>query len=231
MAVFMFDFCMFWSTRKKACFCMLFWDLVFWGNGLRILLCQALAAGWGMVLSYCATESRWALAVCPQVARCICAMKNCSCSFKNCNCSFLENCSCSFLETAKTLVKSHFWGVAVENCSCSFPKTAVAVYKTATAVCTNASVGLKSMLPFWICSWFVLGVVSIEQWIRFATWYRIASNLQTNQSAILQTWTNTNMNSALLTVLVHYTLVQYSTVNPLLIGSHKYGLAVHRWEE
>ena len=40
-----------------------------------------------------------------------------------------------------------------------------------------------------------------------------------------------NMNSALLTVLVHYTLVQYSTVNPLLIGSHKYGLAVHRWEE
>ena len=80
MAVFMFDFCMFWSTRKKEWFCMLFWDLVFLGNGLRILLCQALAGGWGMVLSYCATESRWALAVCPQVARCICAMKNCSCS-------------------------------------------------------------------------------------------------------------------------------------------------------
>ena len=96
MTVFMFDFCMFWSTRKKACFCMLLFDLVFWGNGLRILLCQALAGGWGMVLSYCATESRWALAVCPQLARCICAMKNCSCSLNNCNCSFLENCSCSF---------------------------------------------------------------------------------------------------------------------------------------
>ena len=148
--------------------------------------------------------------------------------FKKLQLQFFGKLQLQFLGNSKNSGEIALWGVAVENCSCSFPKTAVAVYKTATAVCTNASVGLKSMLPFWICLWFVLGVVSIEQWIIFATWYRIASDLQKNQSAILRTWNKTNMNSALPTVLVHYTLVQYSTVNPLLIGSHKYGLAVRR---